>query len=152
MLKCAAKSERACAVSPYGPLRSTFPAGTLSLGAGCGGINNDVGRQLLRFLFREFDGARPTAAVRLNDGAVGAELRGQLVLPRLRSTRGRFSLCVVLSLRHFRREICRSLSLGGGWPPDPARRFLFCGIVGRGFGATMELGRLSCSQLRGRPA
>ena len=34
-------------------------------------------------LFSEFDGARPPATVRSNDdGAVGAELPGQLVLPR----------------------------------------------------------------------
>ena len=31
-------------------------------------------------------------------------------------------LCVVLSLRVFRLEICWSLSLGGWWPPNLARR------------------------------
>jgi hypothetical protein len=33
----------------YGPLRSTFATGTLSLGAVRGGFKDDVGRQLLRF-------------------------------------------------------------------------------------------------------
>ena len=57
----------------------------------------------------------------------------------------------------------RSLSLGGWWPlnwprrnrrrcsTDTGRQFRFRGIVGRGYGATMELGRSSRWQLRVDP-
>ena len=52
-------------------------------------------------LFSEFDGARPPATVRSNDdGAVGAELPGQLVLPGPAIDIGQ--ACMVLFARRFR--------------------------------------------------
>jgi hypothetical protein len=72
-------------------------------------------------------------------------------------------LCVVCSLRHFRLEICWSLSLGGWWPRNLARRLRRRELLDRrgppifvlviyGAGRSLELGRSSCWQLWGRPA
>src|SRR5271163_2842374 len=56
----------------YGPLRSTFPTGTLSLGAGRGGFTDDFGCQRLRFYKETAIGigvssaAKPRSAKRLS--------------------------------------------------------------------------------------
>ena len=64
-------------------------------------------------------------------------------------------VCGVLSLRHFRLARWCSLSLGGWWPRNPARRFLASAAPARistlvifRFGATMALGRSERTTMR----
>src|SRR5271156_4953123 len=78
-------------------------------------------------------------------------------------------LCVVCSLRHFRLEtleISWSLFLRGRWPRELPRRrrrgvaapparaadFVLVELLVGDTGRSLELGRSSCSRLRGRPA
>ena len=82
------------------------------------------GRRRRRFRFGDIPvrGDAGARAIGANDDAAAVEVRGRRCQrPRIAKT-ALTSPYVVLSLRHFRLASWRSLSLGGWWPKNPARR------------------------------